>query len=128
MVNILLRVLKSFIEIYNSVYTFISKYLVSNTHAIFHVQFISSVVSNQFKTNQYAIYRNSFQKIHLFHNPSNILEIEREKWRTNQFIYGSNGAHMHIHIKPFRFILSNKTQNRNKEGSVKNKVKKVVAL
>ena len=26
---------------------------------------------------------------------------------------------MHIHIKPFRFILSNKTQNRNKEGSVK---------
>ena len=29
---------------------------------------------------------------------------------------------MHIHIKPFRFILSNKTQNRNKEGSVKNKL------
>ena len=52
-VNILLRALKSFIEIHNSVYTFISKYLVSNTHAIFHVQFISqSVVSNQFKTNQ----------------------------------------------------------------------------
>ena len=35
---------------------------------------------------------------------------------------------MHIHIKPFRFILSNKTQNRNKEGSVKNKPKKLVAL
>ena len=35
---------------------------------------------------------------------------------------------MHIHIKPFRFILSNKTQNRNKEGSVKNKPKKVVTL
>ena len=35
---------------------------------------------------------------------------------------------MHTHIKPFRFILSNKTQNRNKEGSVKNKPKKVVAL
>ena len=35
---------------------------------------------------------------------------------------------MHIHIKPFRFILSSKTQNRNKEGSVKNKPKKVVAL
>ena len=35
---------------------------------------------------------------------------------------------MHIHIKPFRFILSNKTNNRNKEGSVKNKSKKVVAL
>ena len=35
---------------------------------------------------------------------------------------------MHIHIKPFRFILSNKTQNRNKEGRVKNKTKKVVAL
>ena len=35
---------------------------------------------------------------------------------------------MHIHIKPFRFILSNKTQNRNKEGSVKNKPKKVTAL
>ena len=35
---------------------------------------------------------------------------------------------MHIHIKPFRFILSNKTQNRNKEGSVKNKLKRVVAL
>ena len=35
---------------------------------------------------------------------------------------------MHIHIKPFRFILSNKTQNQNKEGSVKNKPKKVVAL
>ena len=35
---------------------------------------------------------------------------------------------MHIHIKPFRFILSNKTQNRNKEGSVKKKIKKVVAL
>ena len=30
---------------------------------------------------------------------------------------------MHIHIKPFRFIFSNKTQNRNKEGSVKNKPK-----
>ena len=35
---------------------------------------------------------------------------------------------MHIHIKPFRFSLSNKTQNRNKERSVKNKPKKVVAL
>ena len=35
---------------------------------------------------------------------------------------------MRIHIKHFRFILSNKTQNRNKEGSVKNKPKKVVAL
>ena len=35
---------------------------------------------------------------------------------------------MHIHIKPFIFIFSNKTQNRNKEGSVKNKPKKVVAL
>ena len=35
---------------------------------------------------------------------------------------------MHIHIKPFRFILSNKTQNRNKERSVKNKPKKVIAL
>ena len=35
---------------------------------------------------------------------------------------------MHFHINPFRFILSNKTQNRNKEGSVKNKPKKVVAL
>ena len=35
---------------------------------------------------------------------------------------------MHIHIKPFRFILLNKTQNRNKVGSVKNKPKKVVTL
>ena len=35
---------------------------------------------------------------------------------------------MHIHIKPFRFCLSNKTQNRNKERSVKNKPKKVVSL
>ena len=35
---------------------------------------------------------------------------------------------MHIHIKPFRSILSNKTQNQNKKGSVKNKPKKVVAL
>ena len=35
---------------------------------------------------------------------------------------------MHINIKPFRFIFPNKTQNRNKEGSVKNKPKKVVAL
>ena len=35
---------------------------------------------------------------------------------------------MHIHIKPFTFILSNKTQNRNKEGSVKKKPKKVVAF
>ena len=35
---------------------------------------------------------------------------------------------MHIHIKTFRFILSNKTQNRRKEGSVKNKPKKVVTL
>ena len=35
---------------------------------------------------------------------------------------------MHIHIKPFRFSLSNKTQNQNKERSVKNKPKKVVAL
>ena len=35
---------------------------------------------------------------------------------------------MHIHIKPFRFILSNKTQNRNKEGSMKKKPKKDVAL
>ena len=35
---------------------------------------------------------------------------------------------MHIHIKPFRFSLSNKTQNRNKERSVKNKPKKVVTL
>ena len=35
---------------------------------------------------------------------------------------------MHIYIKPFTFILSNKTQNRNKKGSVKNKPKKVVAL
>ena len=35
---------------------------------------------------------------------------------------------MHIHIKPFRFSLSNKTKNRSKERSVKNKPKKVVAL
>ena len=35
---------------------------------------------------------------------------------------------MHIHIKHFRFILSNKTQNRNRERSVKNKPKKVVTL
>ena len=35
---------------------------------------------------------------------------------------------MHIHIKPFRFSFSSKTQNRNKERSVKNKPKKVVAL
>ena len=35
---------------------------------------------------------------------------------------------MHIHIKPFRFSLLNETQNRNKERSVKNKPKKVVAL
>ena len=35
---------------------------------------------------------------------------------------------MHIHIKPFRFILSNKTQNQNKERSVKNKPKKVLSL
>ena len=35
---------------------------------------------------------------------------------------------MHIHIKPFRFSLLNKTQNRNKERSVKNKPKKVVAF
>ena len=35
---------------------------------------------------------------------------------------------MHIHIKPFRFSLSNKTQNRNKERSVKNKPKNVIAL
>ena len=33
---------------------------------------------------------------------------------------------MHIHIKPFRFILSIKTQP--KQGSVKKKPKKVVAL
>ena len=35
---------------------------------------------------------------------------------------------MHIHIKHFRFILSNKTQNRNKEGSVKNKPKRLSLL
>ena len=35
---------------------------------------------------------------------------------------------MHIHRKHFRFIFSNKTQNRNKERSVKKKSKKVVAL
>ena len=35
---------------------------------------------------------------------------------------------MHINIKPFRFIFSNKTQNRNREGNVKNKPKKVVIL
>ena len=35
---------------------------------------------------------------------------------------------MYIHIKPFRFILSNKTQNRNKEGSEKNKPKNIVVL
>ena len=33
---------------------------------------------------------------------------------------------MYIHIKPFRFILLNKTQNRNKEGSVKNKPKSLL--
>ena len=33
---------------------------------------------------------------------------------------------MHIHIKLFTFILSNKTQNRNKEGSVKNKPKSLL--
>ena len=35
---------------------------------------------------------------------------------------------MHTHIKPFRFSLSNRTQNRNQERSVKTKPKKVVAL
>ena len=33
---------------------------------------------------------------------------------------------MHIHIKPFRFILLNTTQNRNKERSVKNKPKNLL--
>ena len=33
---------------------------------------------------------------------------------------------MRIHIKPFRFSLSNKTQNRNKERSVKNKPKSLL--
>ena len=35
---------------------------------------------------------------------------------------------MYIHIKPFIFSLPNKTRNRNKKGSVKNKPKKVVVL
>ena len=62
MVNNLLRAFKSFNTFYNSVYTFGYNNLFFNTHANFHMQFISqSVVSNQFKTNQYAIYHKSFQ-------------------------------------------------------------------
>ena len=61
-VNIILRAFKSFNTIYNSIYTFGYNNLFFNTHANFHMQFISqSVVSNQFKTNQYAIYIKSFQ-------------------------------------------------------------------
>ena len=62
-----------------------------------------------------------FNKSTYFIILQHILEIEREKWRTNK-------AHMHIQIKPYRFSLTNKTQNRNKERSVKDKPKKVVAL
>ena len=78
-------------------------------------QIIMQFIAIQFNKSTYFIILQTFKKY-------------REKWKTNQFIYGSNRAHMHIHIKPFRFILSNKTQNLNKEGSVKNKPKKVVAL
>ena len=62
MVNILLRAFKSFNTIYHSVYTFGYNNLFLNTHANFHAQFIlQSIVSNQFKTNKYAIYHKSFQ-------------------------------------------------------------------
>ena len=68
-VNILLRAFKSFNTIYNSVYTFGCNNLFFNTYANFHSQFISqSVISNKFKTNQYAIYHKSFQYFIIFHN------------------------------------------------------------
>ena len=128
MVNILLRAFKSFIEKYIIPCTFIQTIHFQYSCNFSYANHFTINCLKSIKKNQYAFSYKSFQQFKSFYNHSNTLELEIEKWRTNQFIYGSNRAHMHIHIKPFRFSLSNKTQNRNMERSVKNKPKKVFAL
>ena len=86
-VNILLKALKSFNTIFNSIYLYI--YICMqiehfHIHAIFLCKFVSQeIVSNHLKqiisnTNQYALSCQLFPKFKSFCNYSNILEIERE--------------------------------------------------
>ena len=84
-VNILLRALKSFNTIYNSLYIYICMHIEHfHIHAIFLCKFVSqTIVSNHLKqiiskTNEYALSCQSFPKFKSFRNYSNILEIERE--------------------------------------------------
>ena len=87
MVNIILRALKSFNTIYNSIYIYIyicMEIEYFHIHAIFLCKFVSqAIVSNHLKqiilnTNKYALSCQSFPKFKSFCNYSNILEIERE--------------------------------------------------
>ena len=79
-VNILLRALKSFNTIYNSLYI----HLYANRKFSHSCKFVSQeIVSNHLKQiisnrNQYALSCQSFPKFKSFRNCSNILEIERE--------------------------------------------------
>ena len=91
MINILVRALKSFNTIYNSIYIYIYIYIHIcmqiehfHIHTVFLGKFVSQeIVSNQLKqiisnTNQYALSFQAFLKFKSFRNYSNILEIERE--------------------------------------------------
>ena len=83
-VNIILRALKSFNTIYNSIHIHLYANKHFHIHAIFLCKFISqAIVSNHLKqiisnTNQYAFSCQSFPKFKSFRNYSNILKIERE--------------------------------------------------
>ena len=87
--NILLRALKSFNTIYNSIYIYIYIYICMqiehfHIHAIFLWKFVSQgIVSNHLKqiisnTNQYALSCQSFPKSKSFFNYSNIYKTDRE--------------------------------------------------
>ena len=83
-VNILLRALKSFNTIYNSIYIHLYANRTFLHSCDFLMQFVSQeIVSNHLKqiisnTNQYALSCQSFPIFKSFRNYSNILEIERE--------------------------------------------------
>ena len=83
-VNIILRALKSFITIYNSIYIhlYANRTFSHSCNFLMQIRFTRNCLkllkTNHLKKNQYAISCQSFPKFKSFHNYSNILEIERE--------------------------------------------------
>ena len=83
-VTILLRAFKSFIAKYNIVCTFIQTIHFQYSFNFSYANQFTINCLKSIKTNQYAFYYKSIQKFKSFCNHSNTLELERDKWGTNQ--------------------------------------------